>query len=307
MPSTTNIALSVPAHGANVDTWDADPVNNNSQILDNAFGGITSLSLSATSTTLNTTASQAAILQFSGILTANVTVTLAAIIKSWTVLNLCTGTGTLTLSTGTGQVLGLPPGNPVDVFSNGTNLRFKNLGNISQYEDWSVSSIPAWVSACTIPPYLLADGSTYSSTVYPALFLLTGTTALADGRGRSRAALDGGTGRITTGGSGIDGTAKLSAGGSQTAALDATQMPAHTHSASVTDPGHNHTINGLPARGGTLSSGATAGGVTMATNEGALQAASTGISVSNSTSGGGLAHINMPPTYIGGITVVRAA
>lgn len=81
--------------------------------------------------------------------------------------------------------------------------------------------------------------------------------------------------------------------GAETHQLSAGEMPAHTHTASVTDPGHTHTYDrngGFPASSGGIS---TDGNTQSATNTGS---ATTGISVSNANTGGGGAHNNMQPT-----------
>ena len=36
--------------------------------------------------------------------------------------------------------------------------------------------MPNWVTACTIPPYLVKDGATYSTATFPALAQLLGST-----------------------------------------------------------------------------------------------------------------------------------
>ena len=75
MSNTTNLQLSTPAHGSNVDTWSQDPVNLNSGIIDKAFGGV--LSLTATSTTIGTANAQNAVLKFTGTISGNITATIS--------------------------------------------------------------------------------------------------------------------------------------------------------------------------------------------------------------------------------------
>src|SRR5574343_567108 len=94
-------------------------------------------------------------------------------------------------------------------------------------------------------------GQALSRTTYAALFALFGTTHgagdgsttfnLPDRRGRVAVGKDnmGGTpaNRVTSAVSGVDGATLGAVGGSQS-------LMAHTHTASVTDPGHNHTVSG---------------------------------------------------------------
>jgi hypothetical protein len=75
-------------------------------------------------------------------------------------------------------------------------------------------------------------------------------------------------------------------GGSANAAL-----PSHTHTATVTDPQHNHTTN---AAGGAAQSG---GGATLFAGSGTTGNASTGITVANSTEGVSATNANLPPYY----------
>ncbi len=67
----------------------------------------------------------------------------------------------------------------------------------------------------------------------------------------------------------------------------------HTHTATVTDPQHNHTVVAAPSGGGSPSSG---GGIGLATTL-TTSSASTGISVTNSTTGSSGTNANLPPYY----------
>jgi hypothetical protein len=106
--------------------------------------------------------------------------------------------------------------------------------------------------------------------------------------------LDQGSGRITTAGSGIDGTTLLAGGGDQL-----TQI--HGHGATVNDPEHAHTVpSGAPG-------GSGLGGPGPSNNIGGQVTGSsaTGISVTNANYGAGNSQ-NIPPVYIGGLTLIRA-
>lgn len=311
MPQTTNIALSVPAHGSNVDTWDADPVNNNSGILDACFGGVTSKSLTNVDVTLSATEARVNVLRFSGTLSGNVKITPSTLIKSWVCENNTLGNFTVKMANASGNVVALPPGSS-QVYWDGTNFWFINLGVVGSYMDYASAALPLWVSSCTIPPYLICDGTTFSAGTYPLLNAILGGNTLPDFRGRSRAFLNGGTNRITTAGSGIDGDTRFSAGGAQNVALDVSTLPAHDHGGATgaTDVNHQHNANSYGFAGATgakAPSGADlAIGITGSANT------STSLTSLNhqhgiSAQGGGAAHNNMQPTAIGGITMIRAA
>lgn len=308
-PVTTNIQLAVPTRGSDVGTWDV-PVNGDMTILDACFGSVTTKSLSNVSPVLlSVSEAQANVIRLTGALSANIAVqipnTPVTIVKSWTIENLCTGAFYVTLGNQSGgQVVGLPPGEAVDVYSDGTDIKYRNLGRIGSYMDLATSSIPSWITASSVPPYLACEGATYSSATYPILYSILGTTTLPDSRGRNRASLNAGTNRITTAVSGIDGNTRFSGGGVEGVTLDTSMIPAHNHPASVTDPGHTHNVIGGPNSAGGVY-------VTVLSTTGIAQLLtdrqSTGITVSTSNTGGGAVHQNMPPTYIGGITMIRAA
>lgn len=301
MTTTTNIKLSTPSHGSSVDTWDADPLNNNSLIVDAVLGGVTSKALTNVNISLTVTESQIAIIRLSGILTGNVQITLPAIYKEWIFQNTTTGAFVITATGGSGNVVGLPPGLS-KIFWDSANVFFTSLTEIIGQEcHYGGTAVPAWITACTVPPYLLADGSTFSAVTYPALNLVYGGTTLPDARGRSRFNVNGGMGRITlASGYGIDGNTLFAAGGQQT--LDQVQLP--TVNWNVIDPGHPHVISptALANAGFTVSVGPP-GGNLPTIGASATQPAVTGITVAS----GGLARNLLPPGYAGGITMIRAA
>ena len=70
----------------------------------------------------------------------------------------------------------------------------------------------------------------------------------------------------------------------------------HTHTATVTDPGHAHTFSGTLAKTDTVSGG----GITIKTREDGTTTTSTvttGITVANSTEGSSGTNQNLPPYY----------
>jgi hypothetical protein len=70
----------------------------------------------------------------------------------------------------------------------------------------------------------------------------------------------------------------------------------HTHTATVSDPGHSHTLTNLAVYSDTVSGG----GITIQTrtnSNNTTATATTGITVSNSTEGSGGTNANLPPYY----------
>jgi hypothetical protein len=78
--------------------------------------------------------------------------------------------------------------------------------------------------------------------------------------------------------------------GANTVVLDVTQIPPHTHAAVVTDPGHRHSFEGAVEPGG--SGEGTRDGVQATLN---TSTNTTGVTVTISPQGGGLAHNNIQP------------
>lgn len=146
--------------------------------------------------------------------------------------------------------------------------------------DYAGSSAPAG--------WLFCDGSAVSRTNYAALFAAISTTFgagdgsttfnLPDARGRVTAGKDnmGGSAanRLTTGGSGVNGTNLGAAGGAETQTLSLAQIPSHTHTVGTVISGRN------------TSSG---GGESIMYS---------GVSTSSGTAGSGTAHNNTQPTIV---------
>ena len=156
--------------------------------------------------------------------------------------------------------------------------------------------------------WLLCYGQAISRSTYADLFSAIGTTYgvgdnsttfnVPDFRGRSAFGKDnmGGTAasRLTTAGSGVDGSTLGASGGDQA-------LASHTHTATspVTDPGHTHSLtNGTSlwqqGAGASLSGGGSSNPVNVSVNS-----ATTGITVAttNATAGTG-SSANVPPALV---------
>ncbi len=179
-----------------------------------------------------------------------------------------TGAATLTanaalIGNGTSGVLGLSPGTSGNVMtSNGTTWTSAPAFVTGMIMMWSgtIATIPSgWV---------LCNGS-------------NGTPDLRD--------------RFIVGATSDDaGVAKTNITGSltQTGGSKDAIVVSHTHTATVTDPGHNHTINNTTTLGGGLMGSGTGPSGSVITNSN-----TTGISVSNSTAGSSGTNANLPPYY----------
>jgi len=178
--------------------------------------------------------------------------------------------------------------------------------------------LAVWMPAGIIAPYagttepsgwLFCYGQAISRTTYATLFAAISTTYgsgdgsttfnLPDLRGRVVAGQDdmGGSSanRLTGASGGVDGDVLGGAGGAETHTLTEAQLASHTHTATVTDPGHLHTF-GITFSGTTAGAGSARNNFDLVTAN--TSSATTGISVSNASVGSGTAHNNVQPTLI---------
>jgi microcystin-dependent protein len=195
----------------------------------------------------------------------------------------------------------MPPGEITDIQVNGGTVKFRNLGRVGSYLDLATAAVPQWIANCTIPPYLLCDGSSFSAATYPQLTAMIGTNITPDLRGRSRAMLNLGTGRITGAGTGIDGNSLFAAGGVQTSTLITANLPPYTPSGAISGTASN----------GQATNISTSGNIAVPTlvngNADGRSLAVTGNLVGNAQGGASTAFSIMQPTTISGITMIRAA
>lgn len=316
---SANKGIEEPAAGDYPGAW-APPVNTNWTVIDQCFGTIQVIDLSGGSMTLSQAQARSPFINFSGALPGNVFVTIPGLSTSpgtivsggfYSIENLCSNSSqfsvTLVTTVAGQEFIGIPPHDKVDIMVEGTNssqagsIKFRNLGRIGSYWDYAGSSVPSWVANCAIPPYLNCDGSAFSAVTYPALASILGGTTLPDARGRYRAVLNQGTARITTGSStgGVDGDTKLATGGSQVTTLSSQNMPP----VQIIDPSHTHTPNsGTTFKSGDVGAvgpGSGVGGAAVT-----IAPAVTGITAGTTAPTN---FSNLPPSYIGGLTLIRAA
>lgn len=246
MPNTVNTGLIVPNTGDLVDTWGSAALNPDFVAIDGMLAGVATIGVTNAPVTLTAPAgaitpspgpvqSQNKVLRFTGTLTGDVRVTLP-LPGSYIIENLTFGAFVLSFQGVTAtEVIATEQGSRVEVYNDGANVRFVNLGRVGALEFWGgEQAIPAWVTACTVKPYLLADGVVFNWSDYPYLgrkYLAkfggngTTTSATPDLRGRVPLAYDGTGTRITVAGSGIDGQVVGAAGGQQSYLFAQNQLP----------------------------------------------------------------------------------
>lgn len=160
--------------------------------------------------------------------------------------------------------------------------------------------------------YILPAGQCISTTTYAAYWALMGSPAsgacpggqfaVIDMRGRVPAALDNLNGsaisRMTSSATGC-GTSFTSVGavcanGNESETLTIAMIPAHTHINTLSDPGHTHVISSLAA-GGTFGGSTVANVYNGLSGNGATNANTTGVTITNASAGGGGAHSKVMP------------
>jgi hypothetical protein len=144
---TTNKSIEKPANGDYVNTW-STPVNTDWDIIDKAFGGLTTINAVSASGTvvLTSTQYQAPIILITGALTANVTYQIPSTVGGfWYVYNNTSGAYTITLSSGGGGTsLVLSQGYTTSAICDGTNVGRTETATAlttSSYAD------PTWITS----------------------------------------------------------------------------------------------------------------------------------------------------------------
>lgn len=312
-PTTVNIALAVPLHGSNVDTWDV-PLNADFTAIDGFFGGVQTVSVSNAPVTLTSptgtvtpsagpSQSQNSVLVFTGTLTANVQVTLP-LPGPIIVTNLTTGAFVLSFrAAGAGEIIAIDQGISQRIYNDGTNVRFVDLPPIGSYLDIAQSTVPAWITTCTKPPFLLCNGGTFSAVTYPYLNTKLGGNTLPDLRGVSRYTLNQGTSRLTTAGSGLDGDTLFSIKSTQSRTLLTANLPPYTPAGTITNGSISISHNAAAANSSSTGGGAfpCGGGIALIS---ASQASST---FTGTAQGGTSTPIGLIGTgVVAGITLIRA-
>lgn len=260
------------------------------------------------------TQSQNRVLRFTGTLTADVRVTLP-LPGAYLIDNRTTGNFVLSFQGATAtEVVAIDQGEVVEIYNDGANVRFVNLGRVGKLEFWGgLTAMPAWVTACTVKPYLYADGTIYNISDFPwlgakylAKFGGNGITTFGvqDLRGRVPLAYDGTGTRITAALCGVNGQTMGASGGIAGEALTRAHLTNVTIGVTINDPGHFHGYTAPAPGAGTgttpnyFQSGATSSTTTTAV---------TGISASFNLNGGVTQTVlnNLQPSQVAGIWVVK--
>ncbi len=196
------------------------------------------------------------------------------------------------------KIVNLGPGTAsTDAATYGQILNFVPIGVVLDY------------AGATAPnsSWMVCDGSAISRTTYATLFAICGTSYgegdmsstfnIPDTRGRVVAAVDPTVTILTSATMTPSGTVLGATGGAETHALSTPELASHTHTANVTDPGHVHANAAACADLGAVFApgiAVSAGNVTSAN----VTTNTTGITVTNTSTGSGTAHLNVQPTLL---------
>ena len=164
MTTTTNKGLTDPANGAL--NWDT-PLNANFDIIDVAFGGTVTKTVTGLTTTQTLAVAdyQNLIIIFSGVLSANLIYQVpSGVGGQWLLLNATTGAFTLTFRNAAGpSTVVVPTGYNTPVYSNGTNVYTETFLNSPMIASPTLNS--PTMSAPTTSGTITITGGTQSWTV----------------------------------------------------------------------------------------------------------------------------------------------
>lgn len=325
-PTTALKGLVVQTTGTNAGTWGSVLNTNCISPLDTMLAGVVSFSLASSNVLLSAGNVQNCTFALTGALSDNIAITpdVSVLFNGFFFIdNRTTGAFYVSVSNGVGNAMLVPQGTMRLVFSDATyGVRAVGLPPPGIFADYGGASVPSSLLATSslVGEYLLCSGGTFSRTGVTAnLFAAISTTwgsgdgtttaGLPDLRGRARFGKDnmGGVAanRLTTAGSGIDGTTVGASGGAQSLTVAQANLP--SYSLIVTDPGHTHFLfantstatPGIsnvqqPAKSGGFGAAGdyTIGGVATPATVGLTSSGTTGITVASGGSGTALQSMN---------------
>lgn len=236
MPADTNstlLGLLLQGTGNNSNSWGANLNDFVFTYLENAIAGYTTKSVTGGAATLTAAQHRTAMLEFTGTLSSNSTVTIDNTAKRWRFFNNTSGAYVLLVKTASGTAIEIPQGTHKDVICDGADNLYRldaaEVGNLIHHGG---TTAPAGTLAC--------EGGTFVRADHPDLFTAIGTTWGA-GNGATTAGLPNFT----------DTNRFLRAADGSTIAVGAyqsNQNKSHTHTGSGTTASggvaHTHTFSG---------------------------------------------------------------
>ena len=303
---STDLKIELMVTGENAGEW-GNITNTNLNLVQQAIAGFEDISIGGGAQTTNLIMSNGAlsnarnaVIKLTGTITGNQIVTVPnGIEKTYTIYNETTGSFTVQFKTvsGTGVTFSATDKGIKLVYVDGTNVVDILTGPLSEVTlstplapssggtglsspgasgNVLVSNGSAWTSGTGIPTGVIFLWSGSIASIPAGFALCDGTSGTPDLRNRFLV--------------GAGSTYAVNATGGSADAI----VVSHTHTATVTDPGHTHTCNGGATDFdlGRFGGGRQTQPQTLTTNS-----ALTGISVSNSTEGSSGNNANLPPYF----------
>jgi len=332
MASTFSPSLRIEliGNGDQSGTWGTTTNNNLGTLIEQGITGVQSIVMANANYTLsnfNGVSDEArnAVLVVSGTNGAIRQIICPLVNKTYIVTNNTTGGFAITIGGSTGSTVSIPNGVTAQVYCDGINFfssQTGSAGNFAISGNLSVSGTTALSGALTGTTGVFSGAISAVSPAFtgtptaPTAAAGTNTTQIATtafalANGIPSGAIILWSGSIATIPSGwllCDGTSgtpnlrdRFVVGAGTTYAVAATggsanaTLVSHTHTATVTDPGHLHSFVATQQTSGTnLSGGSAAVNPSVTSN---TATAVTGISVTNSTEGSSATNANLPPYY----------
>lgn len=322
MPSTysPDLRIELIANGEQSGTWGTTTNSNLGTVLEDAIAALASVSVTSANqalTALNGTADQArcAAISLTTTTTAAFNVYVPPVTKLYVITNPSGYTATVYCSTVLGNTtaagtgVAIPTGKSVLLRADGTNIveqlnhvvgAFSVGGAATVAGNLSVTGTTTLTGVPTAPTASVNTNTTQLATtafveaakqaLYPVGSIYINATSATNpatllGFGTWTAF---GAGRVPVG---FDSTNVLFDTAEETGGSANATLPSHTHTATVTDPGHLHTFNFEPGLAQSGSGRNGVGGTTPTSTNSQV----TGISVSNSTEGSSGTNANYQP------------
>lgn len=153
MTTTTYLELEDQATGANNNTW-GDTADANFAILEQAIARFVQIATTGGTTTLTSSQNRYPIIEVTGVLVSNATITVKTQEKNWIFKNSTTGNFTVTVKTSAGTGKTLPRGRAVQLYCDGTNVEYNRATGIPAAQ--AGGTVDA-ITATFEPPFVSAE------------------------------------------------------------------------------------------------------------------------------------------------------